>query len=145
MTAWSARVRYTPPPDFCPTCSQADDDAAARAEALMGSMSVEVPPEYPVQGPEVTFRGRTLRFVMGSAAVPANEQEAASLFFVSWTPAQRLSDAVITTLELVQQVELQALVGAGAGDDSGAGTPDGAAGDAGADAGPGYECAMSPP
>ena len=114
----------------------------------MGSMSVEVPPEYPFQGPEVTFRGRTLRFVMGSAAVPANEHEASSLFFVSWTPAQRLSDAVITTLELVQQVELQALVDAGAGGASpsaGAGATDGEGGDAGADAGPGYECAMSPP
>ena len=73
-------------------------------------LKIYVPPDYPFHGPTCSYRGFIVRFVMSEARGDEDVEAAAPGHSETWTPAQRLIDSAVATLERVGAIEADANV-----------------------------------
>lgn len=64
---------------------------------------IEIPPNYPFQGPEVHLDGYTVQFVMGQQYHDARS----STLQAMWTPAQSIADALRIAVDAVRRASLE--------------------------------------
>lgn len=72
------------------------------------TMRLAFPEQYPFKGPEVSFMGKTMRFVSGTGGGLSETElhalELQDIYLVSWTPAQRAVDAIVASMQLENQL-----------------------------------------
>jgi len=73
--------------------------------------AVEVPANYPFEGPEFFLEDCTVKFVLGVGQIQRQvsaDESLPKLYHVSWTPAQNLLDAAIATVQLIEKLAREA-------------------------------------